>query len=146
MSTDDQPPQAWNDPYNSPGGSAGAPPPGWDPYGQYGGGRQPYDAGPSPYSYGYGPPSTPQRSLSGSTIAALVCNIMAVTGCCNVLAIPGIVTSVMAISRNSTDPERAKTLTVWSWTILGVTFAIWIIFFAVLIIIDANSPDYYDDY
>ena len=130
--------QSWNDPngYNGPGAQ-----PGWDTPSQPG-------APSPPYGYGYGPPGVAQRSgtTPASTIAALVCTCVATALCCNVLAIPGIVTSAIALSRSQTDPRSARTLTMWSWVVLAVAVVLYIAFFALLVVLDVQSgPDYYDD-
>jgi hypothetical protein len=140
-------PSGWNDPYGQGQGQ------GWnDAGGQYGQPGQQYDYGQPGYGqqgygqpgYGYGPPGVPDTGghAEGSTIAALVCTSVATAMCCNILAIPGIVTAAMAMSRSKTDPRSARSLTIWSWWILGVAIVLQILLFAVLIIIDANSPDY----
>jgi hypothetical protein len=109
--------QGWNDPNAQQG---------WDTPGQ------------QPYGYGYGPPgvSPVQSRNPGSTIAALVCNCVAVAMCCNVFAIPGIITSVIAMTRAQTNPASTRTLTVWSWVILGVAFVIQIALFGLLVYLD----------
>ncbi|MEW2356315.1 hypothetical protein [Spirillospora sp. NPDC029432] len=121
----------WNDPYNQ----------GWnDPnqgYGGYGG------QGPG---YGYGPPGVPNSGggAPGSTIAALVCTSVATAMCCNILAIPGIVTSAMALNRHKTDPRSARSLTMWSWVIFGAAMFVYLAAIIVAAVIDARTPDYYD--
>lgn len=131
-----RPPSGWEDPYG--GGSQG-----WDPGGAYG---PQYGPGPGypPPGYGYGPPGVPYGTRSnGSTIAALVCNSIAVALCCNIVAIPGIITAAIALGRNNTDPNSARKLTIWSWSLFGAAVAIAIIFFVVyLILIAAADPDY----
>jgi hypothetical protein len=142
-SSDTPPPgSGWNDPYGPPTQ------PGWDPHAQYGG---QYGGGPYGGPYGGAAPQyvylTPQPDppTPGSTVAALVCNIVAVSTCFNILAIPGIVTAAIAMSRHKTDPERAKTLTVWSWTFFGIAIATLVILIAVAGIIDATDGTDYED-
>ncbi|GAA2083203.1 hypothetical protein [Actinomadura alba] len=98
----------------------GGQPPGWqDPYGQ-----------------GYGPPGVPHGSSgSGSAIGAMICNILFTVLCCNLLAIPGIVTSAIAVNRFATDPESARSLTAWSWVIFAANVVIVITAIVVLILI-----------
>jgi hypothetical protein len=138
-------PPAWNDPYgqNQGQGQGWRDPygadtqPGWDPYGQY----------PRSPTHDYGPPGVPPgRGTPGSAIAALVCTSVAVAMCCNVLAIPGIVTSVIAVNRSRTDPASTRNLTAWSWVILGVALAVQIIVILVLIILDVNSAGHDSGY
>ena len=133
-----QPPQGWQDPYGG-GGSAG-----WsgDPYaGGYGQGGY----GQGGYGYGYGPPGVPTApTSSGSTTAALVCNIIAVMICCGVLSIPGAVTAAIAMGRVHTDPQSARTLTIWSWVLFGISIVAGIVILIVYIIamVASSQPDY----
>ncbi|GAA4082449.1 hypothetical protein [Actinomadura miaoliensis] len=146
-------PSGWSDPYgqqdggwqNTPqaGWSDPAAQPGWDPNGQYGTPQQPsYGYGtPQQPSYGYGPPGVPGQGHSGNglAIAALICNVLLVVSCCNVLAIPGIVTSSLAISRSATDPGSARSLTMWSWVVFALALVIAIVVVIIAIIVDAGS-------
>ncbi|MFV2178419.1 hypothetical protein ACFHW2_33295 [Actinomadura sp. LOL_016] len=124
---------------------------GWDPNGAYG---QSYGYGPAPgygpdpgYGSGpqYGPPGVPHRPASQtSAIIALVCNSLSVVSCCNVLAIPGIITGALAIQRVDRQPESARSLTMWSWIIFGVSTVLAIAVIALLIAADVGSdPDPY---
>ncbi|TYB46102.1 hypothetical protein [Actinomadura chibensis] len=130
-------PPSWEDPYA--GQQYGGQQYGGQQYG--GSGYDPYGYGPG---YGYGPPQQPYATGSnGSAIAALICTCVAVVMCCNVLAIPGIVTSAIAVSRASTDPDSSRRLAIWSWAILAASFAIGIILFVALVLLGAASePDY----
>ncbi|RKS72312.1 hypothetical protein BZB76_5133 [Actinomadura pelletieri DSM 43383] len=146
------PPSGWEDPYG--GGSQG-----WDPGGAYGGGAYgggaygggaygggaygggAYGGGWNPH--GYGPPGVPQGSASnGSAIAALVCNAIALSMCCNIFAIPGIVTAGMALGRIHTDPRSARNLTFWSWAIFAASIVIAITVIVIFAILDTAEPDY----
>ncbi|MBD2900246.1 hypothetical protein amrb99_92470 [Actinomadura sp. RB99] len=122
----------------------GGVPPGWhDPYGGYGQGGTPGwdDAG----AYGsYGPPGVPQAPANnGSAIAALVCNCVVALLCCNIVAIPGIVTGALALGRVQTDPASARRLTIWSWSLFAASLLIGIIiavvYFAVIL---THDPGY----
>lgn len=128
-------------------GYGGQPPPGWqDPYGGQGHGsygQDPYGRPPP----GYGPPGVPHASVgNGGAIAALICNILAVVMCCNVLAIAGIVTSAIALGKAPGDPRSLRTLTIWSWAILAgamiLEIALIILAVAAGWTTDSNTPDY----
>ncbi|QFG21926.1 hypothetical protein F7P10_13110 [Actinomadura sp. WMMB 499] len=83
-----------------------------------------------------------------NAIIALVCNCLVVLSCCNVLAIPGIITGALAVQRVERQPESARSLTMWSWVIFGVTTVLAIILIAILIAADVGSdpdPGYYGD-
>jgi hypothetical protein len=125
-------PPGWQDPYDPyqqqppPQGHPGQPP-GWqDPYGGAPPGYQ-YGYG---YGYGYGPPGMPGPPRSnGSTIGALVCNIVACVlslFCCFGLlpSIPGIILAGIAMGRTQTDPESARKLTMWAWICFGLTIVV----------------------
>ncbi|WP_246178778.1 hypothetical protein [Actinomadura decatromicini] len=130
----------------------GGGPPGYDPYGgsqgwsgyggSYGGS---YGGGPYGQPPGYGPPGVPTRSGSnGSTIAALVCNIAGVLLCCGILSIPGAVTAAIAMGRVDTDPESARTLTLWSWVLFGLSVVLGIAIFIIYLVavVAASDPSY----
>ena len=88
--------------------------------------------------YGYGPPPGSGGSQTpGSTIAAIICSCLALGFCCNILAIPAIVTSVMAASRAGRDLESANRLTQWSWVILTLAFVLPILAGVTLFAVDA---------
>ncbi|GAA3985264.1 hypothetical protein GCM10023085_79320 [Actinomadura viridis] len=110
------------------------PPPWKDPYGQ---GR---NGGPS--DPGHGPPGVSRDGAApGPTVAALVCATFATTLCCNVFAVPGIVTSAMAMSRSRTNPASARTLTIWSWVILGAALVLQIALIAMAMVLDAADAE-----
>ncbi|WP_433466769.1 hypothetical protein [Spirillospora sp. CA-128828] len=144
-----RPPSGWDDPY---GGSQG-----WDSGGTYGQGQgygysqpgygQPGYGQPGygQPGYGYGPPGVPYGAPSnGSTIAALVCNAVAILLCCNIVAIPGVITAAVALGRTQTDPPSARRLTIWSWSLFAASVFIAIIVLIIYIIIGvtASDPDY----
>ncbi|MWA06773.1 hypothetical protein F8568_041815 [Actinomadura sp. LD22] len=116
----------------------GGVPPGWhDPYGGYGNGGTPGwdDAGVyGPQAHPYGPPGVPYAPANnGSAIAALVCNCVLALLCCNIIAIPGIVTGALAVGRVRTDPASARRLTIWSWSLFAASVVISIILAVVYI-------------
>ncbi|MBC6460293.1 hypothetical protein [Actinomadura sp. HBU206391] len=126
-------PPGWQDPYGQSGYQGGGPQ-GWqDPYGQQG--------------QGYGPPGVPYGSSgNGSTIGALICNILLTVLCCNLLAIPGIVTSTIAINRVQTNPDSARTLTAWSWVLFAANIVIMITFVTVGILLGWFDSDSSSDF
>ncbi|MEU9022989.1 hypothetical protein [Actinomadura sp. NPDC048394] len=121
-------PPGWHDPYGGYGGT-----PGWDDGGAYG-----------PQGHPYGPPGVPHAPANnGSAIAALVCNCVVALMCCNIVAIPGIVTGALALGRVQTDPASARRLTIWSWSLFAASLLIGIIiavvYFAIIL---THDPDY----
>ncbi|WP_242900565.1 DUF4190 domain-containing protein [Actinomadura terrae] len=134
------PPPGWEDPYGGTGG--------WDG-GGYGPSGDPYGQPPPGYGYGYGPqgygpPGVPYgQTRDGSTIAALICNIIGVALCCNILAIPGVVLAAIAMGRVQTDPESARKLTMWSWIMFVAAIVLGIVFAILYLLLELNSePDY----
>ena len=132
-------------------GYGGSPPPGWqDPYGgSQGWGRGPHAADPYAAGYGYGPPGMPTKPPNnGSTVAALVCNIVSVVLCCGVLSIPGVVTSAIAMGRMHSDPESARRLTTWSWVLFGISVVLGLIVIVIYVVavVYAESNGYDSTY
>ncbi|MFB4319924.1 hypothetical protein [Actinomadura sp. 21ATH] len=68
-----------------------------------------------------------------------MCGLIALVACCNLLAIPAIVTSAMAIGRANSDAASARKLTIWSWGILVLAFLLPITALAVLLGVDATN-------
>ncbi len=131
-------------------GYGGSPPPGWqDPYGgSQGWSGDPY-ADPYAAGYGYGPPGMPTKPPNnGSTVAALVCNIVSVVLCCGVLSIPGVVTSAIAMGRMHSDPESARRLTTWSWVLFGISVVLGLIVIVIYVVavVYAESNGYDSTY
>lgn len=133
----------WQDPY----GQYGQDPHGQNPYGQDPYGQNPYGepgwqntqpGWQDPYAqqqgYGYyGPPGAPPRGSNGAAVGALVANIIAALLCCGGIAwLPGIILSAIAMSRNQTDPQSARQLTLWSWVCFGIDILLGGILFVVL--------------
>jgi hypothetical protein len=101
---------------------------------QYGGG---YGGG-----YGYGPPGVPSGTggaSQGSAIAALVCNIIMLF-LCWLIAIPGIICSAIALGRVNSDPDSARTLTMWGWVLFGLGILMGIGFWVIYIAVVLNNP------
>ncbi|MDL4820469.1 hypothetical protein [Actinomadura opuntiae] len=131
-------PPGWEDPYGGYGGYGGTP--GWDDPGAYGPQGPPYGQ----QGYPYGPPGVPHaRPSNGSTIAALVCNCVVAVLCCNIVAIPGIITGALALGRVNTDPASARRLTIWSWSLFAASILIGIILAVVYFAIIATSDPGY---
>ncbi|MGI5325827.1 hypothetical protein [Actinomadura nitritigenes] len=131
-------PPGWHDPY---GGYGQGGTPGWDDAGAYG---PQYGPQGRPYGPQYGPPGVPQAPANnGSAIAALVCNCVVALLCCNIVAIPGIVTGALALGRVQTDPASARRLTIWSWSLFAASLLIGIIiavvYFALIV---THDPGY----
>lgn len=131
-----RPPSGWDDPY---GGNRQ-----WDTGGAYGQGYGYTQPGYGQPGYGYGPPGVPHRATSnGFTIAALVCNAVAIVMCCNIVAIPGVITAAIALGRVQTDPESARRLTIWSWSLFAASLVIGVALLIVYVLFGIMSePDY----
>lgn len=147
-----QQPSGWENPYGGTNEWGGEYPPpgyipgGYAPPGYYAPGYHPpgYPAAPG---YAYGPPGNPSAPAStGSATAALVCNIVVAVMLCNVLAIPGIVTSALALGRVRTNPRSARTLTIWSWVLFGASLLIGLIFMILFFGLAASGPAPDPDY
>ncbi|WP_198653753.1 hypothetical protein [Actinocorallia populi] len=81
-----------------------------------------------PNQYGqYGQYPPPPPASNGPAVAALIANILLTITCCGLLAVPGIVTAAVAMSRVNTDPVSAKNLTNWSWVIFGLAVLVGVV-------------------
>ncbi|WP_116246198.1 DUF4190 domain-containing protein [Nocardiopsis sp. FIRDI 009] len=119
--------------YDSPPGYGvspgyGPPPPAFSPSPGYG---TPPGYGVPP---GYGAPY-PEPPGQASTIVALVMSILMVTSCCNVLAIPGIVFSAIALSEKR-DHGRAARFRNYAWITNALSVVLVVLFFVVMIAVD----------
>jgi hypothetical protein len=128
----------WRDAYGQYGQGQnpyGQQPYGQDPYGSYGQGA--YD----PYGHGgYGPYGPPAARSNGMAIGALVANIVAAFLCCGgILWIPGVITAGIAMSRNDSDPESARKLSIASWVCFAVNILLAIGLVITLAVIGAFS-------
>ncbi|WP_336210690.1 hypothetical protein [Nonomuraea sp. LPB2021202275-12-8] len=95
-------------------------PPGGYPYQPYG---APYGQQPPPqYGYGYPPPPRP-TGPSANAIVSLVLNLIAIVSCCNILAIPGAILAGLSL-RSGTDPDKARSMVIWSWVLFGLGFVL----------------------
>jgi hypothetical protein len=117
---------------------------GQDPYSQYSYAQDPY----AQYDYSaYGPAPVPTRSgTPGATVAALIANIASAIFCCGigVAWIPGIILAAIALSKNSTDPDTARKLTIGAWICLGVDLVLTVVGFMLLgIFSDSHSTTTY---
>ncbi len=132
----------WQDPYRQQGQpydpygqntppQTGQTPYGADPYGQnsYGQNGLPQAAWQDPYAaqYGIGGYAAPQQPVSnGLAIGALIANIVSAVLVCGIglTWLPGIIVSAVALSRYKTDPESARTLTMWAWVCFVVNIVV----------------------
>lgn len=116
------------------GGGAGSPSGGYGAYGGYGGSG---GYGAYPPGGGYGPPGghggPPPGSARNAAVVALIINIVAVLFCCGIVSIGGLICAAMAMSKADTEPEAARSLNMWAWILLGVTFLIDVVIVIVLI-------------
>lgn len=100
------------------------------PYQPYG---APYGQQPPPgYGYGYGAPPPRNPGPSANAIVSLVLNLLAIVSCCNILGIPGAILAGLAIGKANHQPERARTMVIWSWVLFGLGFALTIAAFLLL--------------
>ncbi|GAA2285750.1 hypothetical protein GCM10010149_34660 [Nonomuraea roseoviolacea subsp. roseoviolacea] len=114
----------------------------YEPYGAPYGERPPPGHG---YGYGYdhgppfGPPPPRRDGVNAAALVALVLNLLAIVGCCNVLAIPGSILAGLAL-RAETPAKTRRDLLTWSWVLYGLGFALTI---GVFFYLGANG--YLDD-
>ncbi|MBN6056183.1 hypothetical protein JYK22_29930, partial [Nonomuraea sp. RK-328] len=108
----------------------------YEPYGAPYGERPPPGHGHGPP---YGPPPPRRGGVNATALVALILNLLAIVGCCNVLAIPGSILAGLAL-RADTPPRTRRDLLTWSWVLYGLGFALTI---GVFFYLGANG--YLDD-
>jgi hypothetical protein len=97
-------------------------PPGGHPYQPYG---APYGQQPPPgYGHPHGAPRPNPEGPRAAAIVALVLNLLAVTSCCNLLAIPGAILAGKALGCSATEPERSRSMLTSSWILFGAGFVL----------------------
>ena len=99
---------------------------------------QPPPALPPPYAYAYAPP----RPMGASVIVLVILSaIMTMSGYCCWVGIPSLVMGIVAMTKNSSDPEGADRLTRYGWITFAALFAIGLLavigFFAVVALSEA---------
>ena len=100
-----------SDPYGQPAGQYG------QPAGQYG---QQYPAyGQAPYATGAPPAPT--------NTSAIILTILSVLSLGNFLTVGSLVIGIIALSKNSTDPEGSRRLTKIGWVVFAVVWALVIV-------------------
>src|SRR5690606_7550351 len=121
------PPPLADNPYATPTPSDFPPPPsGPSPYGATGGpspyGQQPpYGAPGSPY--GAPPPAYYQTQAAQSNTSALILTILSGLGvfvCCGVTII-SLILGIVALTKQSSEPEQSAKLTKWGWVVFGIS-------------------------
>lgn len=76
---------------------------------------------PPPYAYAYAPP----RPMGASVIVLVILSaIMTMSGYCCWVGIPSLVMGIVAMTKNSSDPEGADRLTRYGWITFAALFAI----------------------
>ena len=117
------------------------PPP---PYGQPPAYRQEYGAAPGYAQYGippYAPPPSgypPPPAQNGGAIALTVVSGLATVLCC-IFSVPALVLGIMALTKQSTDPEQSRRLTGYGWIALGVSVALAVLAVVLLFAVGASS-------
>lgn len=125
--------QPWDGGNQPPAGGYGAYPTGSGGYGAPPtGGSGGYGGYPPPSGYGASPP--PPNPARNTAIAALIVNIIAATFCCGITSVGGLICAALAMGKADTEPETARTLTMWAWILLGATFLIDVIIVIVFIV------------
>lgn len=119
------------------GAPFGSPPPAppASPYGESPYGSPPYGTPASPYGtpgspYGTPPPAYYQSAAPQSNTSALVLTIVSAIGtlsCC--LPLPALILGIMALTKQTTEPEQSAKLAKYGWITFGVMVALAVIAF-----------------
>lgn len=114
------PPQPTQQPY-------GEQPYGQPAYGQTPYGQQPYgqvDYGQSPYAPSpYGSPFPTQPQQNNTALALTITSAVATVLCC-LVCLPALIFGIVALSKQSTDPQASLRMTRYGWIALGITAAL----------------------
>lgn len=101
--------------------------PGWVQYG-WDWGQVPYYGGPQHGVPGWwGEP--PDPGIQTNAIFALVASIITLFCCSNVVAIGGVVTSIVALTRWQQQPGSARNLNKWAWISTGGGLVLVVLFY-----------------
>jgi hypothetical protein len=95
-------------------------------------GQQPPGFGQQPYQTGA--PTT-------QNVSAIVLMILSVLSLCNVVAFGSLVLGIVALTKQSADPEGSRHLTKIGWIVFAVSWAVAILAVIGLVILGINSPD-----
>ncbi|MFC3687017.1 hypothetical protein [Aquipuribacter hungaricus] len=97
------------------------------PYGQGYGQSAQYTSTPQPYAYGPPPLSPEAEKVRSSAILWTVLNGVAIFLCGNLLSIVGVILAAVAIGKTRDDVQGARSFVRWSWILLAVGFAFWLL-------------------
>lgn len=97
------------------------------PYGQGYGQSAQYTSTPQPYAYGPPPLSPEAEKVRSSAILWTVLNGVAIFLCGNLLSIVGVILAALAIGKTRDDVRGARSLVRWSWILLAVGLAFWLL-------------------
>ena len=123
-------PEGAGSPYDS--GPYGTPSAGSSPYGGPAYGSPPYGSPDSPY--GMPVPAYYQSAAPQSNTSALVLTIVGVIGtlsCC--LPLPALILGIIALTKQTTDPEQSARLAKYGWITFGVTVGIAVVAFVLFV-------------
>jgi hypothetical protein len=141
------PPPSAASPYGTPGPSATGPTTPAGPYDT----PAPYGA-PGPYGaqgapYGTPPPAYYQSAPPQSNTSALVLTIVSAIGtlsCC--LPLPALILGILALTKQSTEPDRSAQLAKYGWITFGAMFALaaiaFIAFIGFSVITSSTTSDF----
>ena len=120
------------------GGTPSGTPYGGSPYGGTPYGASPYGTTPPAYGspaspYGTPPPAYYQSAPAQSNTSALVLTIVSAIGtlsCC--LPLPALILGIMALTKQSTEPERSAQLTKYGWVAFAVMVGLAVVAFVAI--------------
>lgn len=116
--------------------------------GQPGYGQPAY--GQTPADYGYPPPGVSAYAPSqtnGSALALTIVSGLAIVSCFGILhGIVGIIFGIIALTKQSSDPEGSRRVAKTGWIVLGVLVVLSLIITGVWIAIAASQGDFSSTY
>lgn len=135
--------------YPAPGQESQAAPEGSSPYGGSPYGTPPYGTpayGTPASPYGTPPPAYYQSAAPQSNTSALILTIVSAIGtlsCC--LPLPALILGIVALTKQTTEPERSAQLAKYGWVTFGVMVGLAVIAFVAFIgfaIVSAPTTTY----
>lgn len=144
----DQPPYP-QQPQDSPYGSIPYGPPGYvqQPYGSPAYGRPPYGLPPEPYGPPpgpYGPYGAPPARNTSAVVLTVLSGVA--TALCCLFGLPSLILGIVALNRQTSDPQGSARMSKYGWITFGVLMALALVVVVVLGVVGSADPSTSNDF